>query len=91
MTNTLKIAAVGAFAALGLASTAVAQQSSGQKPNMSAEQHQQMMSGGMQNGQMMSMMADPQMRQQMMQMMQGCNQMMQQMGNMPRAESKPRN
>ncbi len=91
MTNTLKIAAVGALAALGLASAAVAQQSSGQMPNMTAQQHQQMMAGGMQNGQMMATMADPQMRQQMMQMMKDCNQMMQQMGNMPRADTTPRN
>lgn len=90
MMNTLKIAAVGAVAALGLASAAVAQQSSGQKPNMTAQQHQQMMAGGMQNGQMMATMADPQMRQQMMEMMKGCNQMMQQMGNMARTDATPR-
>lgn len=90
MTNTFKIAAVGALAALGLASAAVAQQSNAQKPNMSAEQHQQMMSGGMQHGQMKPMMADPKMQQQMMQMMKDCNQMMQQMGNMPRADATPR-
>lgn len=90
MTNTFKIAAVGALAALGLASAAVAQQSSAQKPNMSAEQHQQMMSGGMQHGQMMGMMADPKMQQQMIQMMKDCNQMMQQMGNMPGAKAAPK-
>lgn len=90
MINTLKIAAVGAVAALGLGSVAVAQQSSGQKPNMTAQQHQRMMAGGMQNGQMTATMADPQMRQQMMQMMQGCNQMMKQMGNMPRTDATPK-
>lgn len=90
MINTLKIAAVGAVAALGLASAAVAQQSSGQKPNMTAQQHQQMMSGGMQNGQMMATMADPQMGQQMMEMMKGCNQMMKQMGDMRGMNSPPR-
>ena len=89
MMNTLKIAAVGALAALGLTSAAVAQQSSGQKPNMSAQQHQQM-SGGMQNGQAMPMMSGPQMRQQVMQMMKGCNQMMQQMGNMPHDNATPK-
>ena len=90
MMNPLRIAAVGALAALGLSTAAMAQQSSGQKPNMSAQQHQQMMSGGMQNGQTMPMMADSQMRQQMMQMMKGCNQMMQQMENMPRASATPK-
>lgn len=85
--NNLKIAAVGALAALGLASTAAAQQSSGQKPNMPAAQHQKMITGGMQNGQMMS---DPQMRQQMMQMMQGCNRMMEQMGDMRGMNSPPK-
>ena len=88
--NTLKNSAVGALAALGLSSAAVAQQSSDQKPNMSAPQHQQMMSGGMQNGQSMPMMADPQMRQQMMKMMTGCNQMMQKMGNMPHGNATPK-
>ncbi len=88
--NTLKIAAVGALAALGLASAAVAQQSSGQKPNMSAQQHQQMMSGGKQDGQTMPKMANPQMRQKMMQMMKDCNQMMQQMGSMHGAETAPK-
>lgn len=88
--NPLKIAAVGALAALGLSSAAVAQQSSGQKPNMSAQQHQQMMSSGMQNGQTMPMMAEPQMRQQMMQMMKDCNHMMQQMGDMPRTDATPK-
>ena len=78
MTNILKIAAVGALAAFGLASAAVAQQNNEPKPNMSAQQHQQMRSGGMQNGHMVEMMADPKMRQQMTEMMKGCNQMMQQ-------------
>ncbi len=90
MINTLKIAAVGALAAIGLASAAVAQQSSAQMPNMSPQQHQQMMSGGMPNGSMMSMMADPKMGQHMMQMMKDCNQMMQQMGNMPGAKDAPK-
>lgn len=77
MMNNLKIAAVGGVAALGLASAAIAQQSSEQKPNMPADQHQKMMSGGMQNSGMM-------------QMMQACNKMMQQMGNMPHTNSTPR-
>lgn len=86
----LKIAAVGALAALGLSSAAVAQQSGGQKPDMSAQQHQQMTSGAMQKGHAMPMMADPEMRQQMMQMMKGCNQMMQQMENKRRGSATPK-
>ena len=90
MMNNLKIAAVGALAALGFASAAVAQQSGAQKPNMPVGQHQQMKSGSMHNGQMMATMADPQMRQQMMEMMKGCNQMMQHMGDMSQGNTKPK-
>lgn len=88
--NPLKIAAFGTLATLGLSTAAVAQQGSSQKPNRSAQQHQQMMSGAMQGGQAMPMMAEPEMRQQMMQMMKGCHQMMQQVENMPRASATPK-
>ncbi len=87
MKKNLKIVAVGALAAIGLASGAVAQQNS---TAMSAEQPRQTMSGGMQNGQMMTMMADPKMREQMTEMMAGCNRMMQKMGNMSNMDMKPR-
>lgn len=90
MMNNLKIAAVGTLAAFGLGSAAIAQQTNEQKPNMSAQQHQQMKSGGMQNGQMMEMMADPKMRQQMMGMMKDCDQMMQRMGSSHGAETAPK-
>ncbi len=87
MKKNLKIVAVGALAAMGLASAALAQQNSIQAPAMSAEQHRQMMSGGMQNGQMM---ADPQMRKQMSEMMASCNKMMEKMGNMSAMDMTPR-
>lgn len=90
MKKNLKIVAVGALAAIGLASGAVAQQNSTKAPAMSAEQNRQVMSGGMQNGPMMGMMADPQMRKQMTEMMASCNAMMQKMGNMPAMDMKPR-
>ena len=90
MKKNLKIIAVGGLAALGLASAALAQQNSAQAPAMSAEQHRQIMSGGMQNGQMMGMMADPQTRKQMTEMMASCKGMMQKMGNMPAMDMKPR-
>ena len=85
MMNNLKIAGVAALAAAGLASAAVAQPTSTSAP----QQHQQMTPGGMQNGQMMPMMSDPQMRKEMMEMMESCNRMMQNMGDMPGANAKP--
>lgn len=90
MQKNLKIVVVGALAAIGLASGALAQQNSAQAPAMSPEQHRQMMSGGMQSGQMTAMMADPEMRKQMTKMMASCNGMMQKMGNMPAMDMKPR-
>lgn len=89
MKTKLKIIGVGALAAAGLASAAVAQQSSVQKPAMSAEQHRQMMTAGTQNGQMATM-ADPEMRKQMTAMMESCNRMMQHMGNMSTMNMKPK-
>lgn len=86
----LKLITMGALSAAGLASAAVAQQHNSQSPNMSPKQHQQMMSGRMQNGHMMAMMADPEMRKQMTAMMEGCNRMMQQMGNMPATDMRPK-
>ncbi len=91
MKKNLKIIGMGALAALGLASAAVAQQSSPQKPAMSAEQHRQMMSGGMENGRMTGMMMnDPEMRKQMTEMMSNCNRMMEKMGNMSGKDMKPK-
>lgn len=91
MKNNLKIIGIGAVAAFGLASAAVAQQNNPQKPAMSGEQHRQMMSGGMQNGGMMGMMMnDPEMRKQMTEMMSNCNRMMEKMGNMSGMDMKPK-
>lgn len=91
MKNAPKIAAVGAIAALGLATGAVAQQNHAQQRPMNAAQHQQMSGGMMGNGQMMGMMMnDPKMRQQMSDMMAGCNKMMMQMGSMPGMHQKPK-
>lgn len=93
MKKNLKIIGVGALAAIGLASAAVAQQSDAQQPAMSAEQHRQMMSGGNMagNGQMMGMMMnDPEMRKQMAEMMDNCNRMMKQMGSMSNMDVKPK-
>lgn len=92
MNNNLKMIGMGALAALGLASAAVAQQNNAQKPAMSAEQHRQMMSGGSGNGGMMGMMMnDPEMRKQMTEMMSNCNRMMEKMGNMSSMDMKPKN
>ena len=87
MTKTMKMMVTGVVASLGLASAAVAQQSTqqntAQHQGMTPEQHRQMMSGGnMGQGQMNMMMNDPQMRKQMMEMMGSCTRMMQMMGNM---------
>lgn len=89
MKYVLKIAAVGAVAAFGLATAAVAQQGNTQRQPMTAQQHREMMSGGMMgNGQKTKMMMDnPKMRQQMTDMMASCNKMMRQMGSM---QQKPK-
>lgn len=80
MTKTLKIAAVGVLAAVGMTAAAVAQQADSQIPAMTAEQHGKMMSG---NGKMShdGMMADPAMRKRMVQMMDNCEKMMKTMGD----------
>lgn len=93
MKKNLKIIGVGALAAVGLASAAVAQQSDARQPAMSAEQHRQMMSGGNMagNDQMMGMMMnDPEMKKQMAEMMDNCNRMMKQMGSMSNMDMKPK-
>lgn len=84
MTN-FKMAALGVLAVAGIASAAVAQQPQNQKPAANTQQHQQMMQGGMQNGHMMKMMADPEMKK----MMESCHRMMEGMGNMS-APAKPK-
>lgn len=73
--NNLKIAALGLVAALGLATTAVAQQPSVPMPGMTAEQHRQMMSRGDQKGQGGMMMNHAEMAQ----MMGHCQKMMKMM------------
>lgn len=89
--NKLKVIGLGTFAAAGIATAAVAQESNTQRPAMSAEQHRQMMSGANQGGQMQNgMMADPQMHKQMMTMMENCNRMMQHMGSMSNMNMKPK-
>ena len=87
MKKELKMIGVGAVAAAGLASAALAQQGDTQTRPTTHQQHQQMMSGGMQNGQRMGTMGDPEMHKQMMAMMENCNRMMERMGNM---DMKPR-
>jgi|GEM_PF-2279495 len=84
--KSLKIAAFGMIAVLGLATTAVAQQSSGSMPGMTAEQHRQMMSGQDQKGKggMMMNHAD------MAQMMDRCEKMMKQMDDKPAAPTTKR-
>lgn len=96
MKKTMKILVAGAVAGLGLASAALAQQSTqqntAQHQTMTPEQHRQMMSGGnMGQGHMNMMMNDPQMRKQMTEMMANCNRMMQMMGNMSGMNIKPNN
>ena len=73
--KTMKVAAIAIAATLGLATTAMAQQSGGSTPGMTAEQHRQMMSGGDQKGQggMMMNHAD------MAKMMDRCEKMMKMM------------
>jgi hypothetical protein len=74
--NGLKMAALGTFAALGLASAAIAQPQVDQPSgNEASPGHKQMEQGNMAG--MMTMMNDPEMRQAMMEMMHGCNKMMQ--------------
>lgn len=84
--RSVKIAAFGMLAALGLATTAVAQQTSGSMPGMTAEQHRQMMSRGDQKDQggMMMNHAD------MAQMMDRCEKMMKMMEDKPAAPSANR-
>lgn len=84
--KTMKIAAIGVATALGLATTAMAQQSGGSMPGMTPEQHRQMMSRGEQKGQggMMMNQAD------MAQMMDRCEKMMTMMGDKPAAPSTKR-
>lgn len=74
MTN-LKIAALSAFAAIGLTSAAVAQPSAERAPQIELPADQKGMQGEM--GGMMEMMKDPEMREQMKEMMRNCSRMMQ--------------
>lgn len=82
--KSLKIAAFGMVAALGLTTAAMAQQSSGPMPGMTAEQHRQMMSAGDRKGEggMMMNHAD------MARMMDRCAKMMKEMGDKPAAPRK---
>uniref|UniRef100_UPI0037042886 hypothetical protein n=1 Tax=Sphingomonas panni TaxID=237612 RepID=UPI0037042886 len=84
--KTMKVAAIAIAATLGLATTAMAQQSGGSTPGMTAEQHRQMMSGGDQKGQggMMMNHAD------MAKMMDRCEKMMKEMGDKPAASTTKR-
>lgn len=82
----LKIATFGMIGALGLATTAVAQQPSGSMPGMTAEQHRQMMSRGDQKGQGGMMMNHGEMAQ----MMDRCNKMMKMMEDKPAASTTKR-
>ena len=84
--NSLKIAAFGMVAALGLATTAVAQQASGSMPGMTAEQHRQMMSRGDQKGQGGMMMKNADMAQ----MMGHCQKMMKMMDDKSAAPTTKR-
>lgn len=84
--KTVKIAAIGVVTALGLATTAMAQQSSGAMPDMTPEQHRQMMSRGDQKGQGGMMMNQAEMAQ----MMDRCEKMMKMMGDKPAAPSTKR-
>ena len=77
----LKIAALGLIGAVGVATTAVAQQPSQSMPGMTAEQHRQMMSQGDQKSQGGMMMND----REMAQMMDSCGKMMKMMEDKPAA------
>ena len=84
--KSVKIAAIVIAATLGLATTAIAQQSGGSMPGMTAEQHRQMMSSGDQKGQggMMMNHAD------MAKMMAHCEKMMKDMGDKSAASTTKR-
>ena len=88
MTKKLKMAALGAVAAVGLASAgAFAQQAETQRTPANPQMNQGQMNQGMRDGAMMGngmmgMMNDPEMRRQMSEMMSNCNRMMERMGNM---------
>ncbi len=73
--NNLKMAALGVFAALGIASAAVAQPKVDHPPRNEASTSQSGMKQGDMAG-MMAMMNDPEMRKEMMEMMRNCNKMM---------------
>lgn len=83
--NSLKIAAIGMVAVLGLATTAMAQ-SSESMPGMTAEQHRQMMSGGDRKAEGGMMMNNAEMAQ----MMDRCEKMMKEMGDKPAAPATKR-
>lgn len=82
----LKIAAFGVVGALGLATTAVAQQPSGSMPGMTAEQHRQMMSRSDPKGKSDMMMNHGEMAQ----MMDRCEKMMKMMEDKPAAPTTKR-
>lgn len=86
----LKLVALGAAAAAGIASAAFAQQpATGQQPGNRPTTHQKMnQSGSMGMMGMMGMMNDPEMRKQMTDMMRNCNQMMSRMDGMSAQHSK---
>lgn len=80
MLRNLKLTAIGATAALALASaSAFAQQAMNPSPQPDAPMNHQMMKEGGGMG-MMGMMQDPEMRRQMSAMMSNCNRMMERMG-----------
>ncbi len=79
MNMTLKTIVIGAAATIGIASSGASAQQSDTPPSGNS---QMMESGGMANGQMMTMMKDPEMRKQMKDMMTNCNRMMERMNNM---------
>lgn len=80
MMKQLKIAAIGALAAAGVASAAFAQQP-GERTPAERPMDRQMMGQGDMMG-MMGTMNDPEMRRQMTEMMSNCNRMMARMGDM---------
>lgn len=89
MKKHFKVAAIGALAALGLASAAVAEQSNTKAPANGPMNHQMMgQQGTMGNGQMM--MNDPKMRQHMTEMMESCSKMMKHMSSMSDMQHKPK-
>ena len=76
MMKNLQLAALGALAAIGLASAATAQQAPARdKPGQAAKRSQNGMMGH-------GMMNDPQMRKQMTEMMDRCGKMMKNMDGM---------